>query len=75
MSVLVTAAVTTGAITWHAHPHNAQYEFYDTSLLEFSSQLTHNLDKRFGFKPKHTAILVRDLVCSLQFVCALQLHS
>lgn len=52
-------AIHSGAITWHAHPHNAQYELYDPSLLRFSFQLTHDLDRRFGFAPKHTAILVR----------------
>jgi hypothetical protein len=55
----VTDAIKSGAITWHAHPHNAQYEFYDTSLLQFSFDLTHDLDRRFGLPPKHTAILVR----------------
>lgn len=55
----VTEAIESGAITWHAHPHNAQYEFYDTSLLQFSFDLTHDLDRRFGLPPKHTAILVR----------------
>lgn len=55
----VEEAMRSGAITWHAHPHNAQYELYDTSLLEFSFELTHDLDRRFGVKRKHTAILVR----------------
>lgn len=52
-------AIKSRAITWHAHPHNAQYEFYDRSLLEFSFDLTHDLDRRFGFPLKHTVILVR----------------
>lgn len=51
-------AIQAGAITWHAHPHNAQYEFYDTSLLEFSFDLTHDLDRRFGLERKDTVILV-----------------
>lgn len=54
----VVEAIRSGAITWHAHPHNAQYEFYDV-LLEFSFDLTHDLDRRYGLRPKHTAILVR----------------
>jgi hypothetical protein len=53
------AACCAGAITWHAHPHNAQYEFYDPSLLQFSVDLVHDLDRRFGFEPKHTIFLVR----------------
>lgn len=48
-----------GAITWHAHPHNAQYELYDPSLLAFSVDLVHDMDRRFGFAPKHTIFLVR----------------
>lgn len=52
------AVLHAGAITWHAHPHNAQYELYDESLLRYSFDFTHELDARFGFKPKHTAILV-----------------
>jgi len=48
-----------GAITWQAHPHNAQYELYDTALLEFSFDMTHDLDRRFGLRHKHTATLVR----------------
>lgn len=64
-------AIKSGAITWHAHPHNAQYEFYDTSLLEFSFDLTHDLDRQFGFAPKHTAILV-SLCCDwLEFRLAM----
>lgn len=55
---LCRAVLCPGAITWHAHPHNAQYELYDPSLLEFSVDLVHDLDRRFGFKPKHTIILV-----------------
>lgn len=55
----VTAAIRSGAITWHAHPHNAQYELYDPSLLAASFELTHELDRRFGLPRKHTAILVR----------------
>ncbi|KAF6263057.1 hypothetical protein COO60DRAFT_1635480 [Scenedesmus sp. NREL 46B-D3] len=53
----VLQGIRTGAITWHAHPHNAQYELYDPSLLQFSVDLVHDLDRRFGFEPKHTIIL------------------
>lgn len=55
----VKRAIRMGDITWHAHPHNAQYEFYDTSLLAYSFDLTHELDRRFHKPHKHTAILVR----------------
>lgn len=51
-------AIADGTITWHAHPHNAQYEFYDSSLLEYSFDLTHDLDRQFKLPPKQTAILV-----------------
>lgn len=47
-----------GDITWHAHPHNAQYELYDSSLLEFSLQLVHDLDDRLGMPRKRTLVLV-----------------
>lgn len=59
----VTRAIQRGDITWHAHPHNAQYEVYDTSLLEFSFDFTHALDDSFKLPHKHTAILVSG--CSL----------
>jgi hypothetical protein len=54
----VVDAIRSGAITWQAHLHNTQYEVYDVSLLEFGFDLTHDLDRRFGLRPKHTAILV-----------------
>ncbi|WIA38239.1 hypothetical protein OEZ86_001582 [Tetradesmus obliquus] len=56
----VLRGIQSGAITWHAHPHNAQYELYDPSLLAFSVDLVHDMDRRFGFAPKHT-IFLRDV--------------
>lgn len=49
-----TAAVRSGHITWHAFPFNAELEFYDSSLANFGFQVTHQLDKMFGVKPKIT---------------------
>lgn len=43
----------------HAHPHKADAEVYDRSLLEFATDLTHELDARFGQPPKKTLLLVR----------------
>lgn len=48
------AAVRAGDIHWHALPHNAQVEVMDASLLAFSVQLTHDLDRRFGLPAKRT---------------------
>eukprot|EP00775_Hariotina_reticulata_P006744 gene6744-6964_t len=53
----VLRGIRTGAIIWQAHPHNAQYELYDAALLAFSFDLTHDLDRKFGFRHKHTATL------------------
>ncbi|KAF8062055.1 hypothetical protein HT031_004315 [Scenedesmus sp. PABB004] len=53
----VLRGVASGAITWHAHPHNAQYELYDASLLSAATALVHGLDARFGLPPKRTVVL------------------
>jgi hypothetical protein len=58
LKTAVADAVRQGVITWHAHPHNAQHEFYDQSLLEFSVKFTHDLDRRFGQPLKRTLVLV-----------------
>ena len=58
---VVERAIRLGDITWHAHPHNAQYEVFDTSLLQHSFDFTHELDRRFNLPLKHTAILVSRL--------------
>lgn len=69
----VLRGIQTGSITYHAHPHKAQLEFYDPSLLEFSFDLTHDMDRRFGFKPKTTMLLVRSWRLALCVKTHLQL--
>lgn len=67
----VLRGINSGAITWHAHPHNAQYELYDVSLLEGACELVGQLDDQFGLRRKATAILVRRLGQERQHVDAL----
>lgn len=47
----------------HAHPHKADLEVYDRSLLEFATDMTHQLDATFGQPRKKTLLLVRS-ACS-----------
>ncbi|KAI8471932.1 MAG: hypothetical protein J3K34DRAFT_520136 [Monoraphidium minutum] len=58
---LVDAAIRQGDITWHAHPHNAQYEFYPNAWT-FSAAfgLTRRLERRFG-QPNTTTAILRDV--------------
>jgi hypothetical protein len=50
-----------GDITWHALPHNAQLELFDAQLLDFATDLTHELDRAFELAPKTTLSLVTSL--------------
>ncbi|KIZ02961.1 hypothetical protein MNEG_4996 [Monoraphidium neglectum] len=50
-------AIKQGVIYWHAAPFNPNYEMYDSDTLGFSFELTHELDARFGLKPKTIASL------------------
>ena len=45
-------AVHAGDIFWHAMPFNTQVEMFDGPLLQYAVELTHELDAKFGQKPK-----------------------
>ena len=45
-------AVHAGDIFWHAMPFNTQVEMFDAPLLQYAVELTHELDAKFGQKPK-----------------------
>ena len=47
-------AVHAGDIFWHAMPFNTQVEMFDGPLLQYAVEMTHELDAKFGQKPKHT---------------------
>lgn len=47
-------AVHAGDIWWHAMPFNTQVELLDAPLLQYAIELTHELDAKFGQKPKRT---------------------
>ena len=50
----VARAIRDGHITWHAFPHNAQFEIMDPSLIDAGLALTRQLDARFGLANKTT---------------------
>jgi hypothetical protein len=47
-------AVHAGDIFWHAMPFNTQVELFDGPLLQYAVEMTHELDAKFGQKPKRT---------------------
>jgi hypothetical protein len=47
-------AVHAGDIFWHAMPFNTQVEMFDGPLLQYAVEMTHELDAKFGQKPKRT---------------------
>jgi hypothetical protein len=47
-------AIREGVIYWHAFPFNAQLELMDEDLIRASVRITHDLDKKFGYKPRIT---------------------
>ena len=47
-------AVKRGDIVWHAMPFNSELELFDSSMVDFSIQLTHDLDKKMGRDPTIT---------------------
>ena len=54
-------AVHAGDIFWHAMPFNTQVEMFDAPLLQYAVELTHELDAKFGQKPKRAMSQVRSL--------------
>lgn len=52
-------AVHAGDIFWHAMPFNTQVEMFDAPLLQYAVELTHELDAKFGQKPKRAMSQVR----------------
>ena len=47
-------AIREGIIYWHAFPYNGQMELMDERHVRESVQLTHELDAKYGYKPKIT---------------------
>ena len=47
-------AIREGIIYWHAFPYNGQLEIMDERHVRENLQLTHDLDAKFGYKPKIT---------------------
>ena len=58
-------AVHAGDIFWHAMPFNTQVEMFDVPLLQYAVELTHELDAKFGQKPKRAMSQVRLLASRL----------
>ena len=52
-------AIREGIIYWHAFPYNGQLELMDERHVRESVQLTHDLDAKYGYKPKITLSQVR----------------
>src|SRR3989338_5223711 len=50
----VKTGIEKGYITWYAYPFNVQAEMMDSSMFRFGVQLSHQLDRQFGFPPKQT---------------------
>ena len=53
-SQAVENAIREGIIYWHAFPYNGQLELMDERHVRESVQLTHDLDAKYGYKPKIT---------------------
>ncbi|CAL5224396.1 g7077 [Coccomyxa viridis] len=47
-------AIREGIIYWHAFPYNGQLELMDERHVRECVQLTHDLDAKYGYKPKIT---------------------
>ncbi len=58
-------AIREGIIYWHAFPYNGQLELMDERHLRENVQLTHDLDAKFGYKPKITLSQVQSYCTSL----------
>jgi len=43
-----------GDVTYHAFPFNAEPELYSPSVVAAGVEITHMLDRQFGFEPKRT---------------------
>ncbi|KAK6192649.1 hypothetical protein SNE40_004086 [Patella caerulea] len=50
-----------GDITWHAGPMNMQYEALDASMVEFSLQLSEDMDARIYQPRQHRTMSQRDV--------------
>ncbi|XP_050410308.2 uncharacterized protein LOC126824914 isoform X1 [Patella vulgata] len=50
-----------GDITWHAGPMNMQYEALDVSMVEFSLQLSEDMDARIYQPRQHRTMSQRDV--------------
>lgn len=62
------AAVQRGDITWHAGPMNMEFEMLDSSMMEFSIQLSIDLDKRFNISRSHRTVSQRDVPGTTQAI-------
>ena len=47
-------AIREGIIYWHAFPYNGQMELMDERAVREAVQMTHDLDAKYGYKPKIT---------------------
>ena len=47
-------AIREGIIYWHAFPYNGQMELMDERAVREAVQMTHDLDAKYGYKPKMT---------------------
>ena len=47
-------AIREGIIYWHAFPYNGQMELMDERAVREAVQMTHELDAKYGYKPKIT---------------------
>ena len=65
-------AVHAGDIFWHAMPFNTQVEMFDGPLLQYAVEMTHELDAKFGQKPKHTMSQVRFCTSTFDYLARSQ---
>jgi hypothetical protein len=56
----VTSAINAGYLTWHAWPHNGEYELLDDFMIEQGFALTHRLDDTFA-QPHKATVSQRDV--------------
>ncbi|XP_046330094.2 uncharacterized protein LOC124113675 isoform X1 [Haliotis rufescens] len=55
------AAIKMGIITWHAGPMNMNNEMFDPSMVDYTLQISEDLDKRFGIKRPTRVVSQRDV--------------
>lgn len=55
-----TDSINKGYITWHAWPHNGEFELADRHMIEYGLSLSHEIDDQFGL-PRKATVSQRDV--------------